>query len=279
MSLPALRDAIDLLVSRPALWLPGIACGTLAALIWIVLSAAGLFYAARLFVLTLLAAVFFIATLYLAIRQDGTNVTDLLKGSAAYYFRLVTPTLVIAFEIALVYVLVILTLAVAGLQPDAGIMTFLTFGVTLPTIMLTFFYDCAAILDDRKTFESIQRSIEVVTANLFSVITFYIGCFLIFCAVSFAIFVAWTAALAEKLEPITAYNETQIANFTPDMIVSLIGQDGMLVTAACIFAAVTILVPLLYTYKACFYRLISGTTLPIQQTIGEYDSKGRWYKY
>ncbi len=279
MSLPALRDAIDLLVSRPALWLPGIACGTLAALIWIVLSAAGLFYAARLFVLTLLAAVFFIATLYLAIRQDGTNVTDLLKGSAAYYFRLVTPTLVIAFEIALVYVLVILTLAVAGLQPDAGIMTFLTFGVTLPTIMLTFFYDCAAILDDRKTFESIQRSIEVVTANLFSVITFYIGCFLIFCAVSFAIFVAWTAALAEKLEPITAYNETQIANFTPDMIVSLIGQAGMLVTAACIFAAVTILVPLLYTYKACFYRLISGTTLPIQQTIGEYDSKGRWYKY
>lgn len=279
MSLPALRDAIDLLTSRPALWIPGIACGLLAALIWVVFVLGGLFYAARLLVLALLAAVFLITILYLTIRQNCTCCMELLKGSAAYYFRIVTPTLVIAFGIVLVYLLVILTLGIVGIPPDTGLLTFLTFGVVLPMVMLTFFYDCAVILDDKKVFESIQRSIEIVTTNLFSVILFYLGSFLIAGVILFLILIAWTSALADRLDPLTHYNETQIAAITPEQMMGFIGQDGVIISAVCIFAALTILVPLLYTYKACFYRIISGTTLPIQQTVGEYDSKGRWYKY
>lgn len=278
MSLAALRDAIDLLTTRPVLWVPGIVSGLLATLFWAVLYWFGAFYAARLLVIVMLAAVFFITGIYLAIKQEGT-VTEIAKGSIAYFFRVVTPTLVVAFGIILVFTLVILTLALFGMQPDPGLITFLVFGVVLPTVMLTFFYDCSAVFDEKKVFESLQRSIEIVTANLFSVMLFYIGFFLIFCTVSFAIFVAWTAALADKLEPLAGYNETQIAAFTPDQITGLIGNDGFIITAVCILIAVTILLPLLYTYKACFYRIISGTTLPIQQTIGEYDSKGRWYKY
>lgn len=279
MSLRALRDAIDLLTSRLVLWVPGAACGVLGALLWIVLFMFGAFFSGRLFIFVLLAAVFCITGMYLEMKNDGTGISGMLKASTAYYFRVLTPTLVIVFGITLVFVMVILTLALFGMQPDPGLLTFLTIGVILPVIMLTFFYDCAAVFDDKKVFESLQRSIEVVTANLFEVLLFYTGCFLIFCTISFAFFVAWTAALAERLEPLTHFNETQLASFTPDQLTAMTGQEGLVVTAICIFAAITVLLPVLFTYKACFYRIVSGTTVPIQQTIGEYDSKGRWYKY
>ncbi len=279
MSLAALRDAIDLLTTRPVLWLPGVACGLLAALICILLYVAGAFFTGRLLIFVLLAAVFFIAGTYVAIRHDKPTVKDMAHEAAAYYFRVLIPTLVIASGIVLVFVLVILTLTLFGIQPDYGILTFLSFGVMLPTVMLTFFYDCAVVFEEKKVFESLQRSIEVVTANLFSVLLFYLSSFFIFCIISFVFFVTWTAVLADKLEPITHYNETQLASFTPDQLVPLIGQQGFMITAVCIFAAVTILVPVLLTYKACFFQIVSGTTIPIQQTIGEYDSKGRWYKY
>jgi hypothetical protein len=279
MSLAAIRDAIDLLTTRPALWIPGIACGLLAALVWIVTYIGGVFFAGRLLIFVLLAMIFFVTVSLMAIRDNGKGAKDLLRESGAYYFRVLTPTLVIISGIVLVFALVILTLALFGIQPYAGLVTFLIFGVLLPTLMLTFFYDTAAVFEDKKVFESLQRSIEVVTANLFEVMLFYIGCFVISCTVAFVFFVAWTAALADRLEPLTHYNETQIAALTADQFTGLIGQGGFWVTAACIFGVITLLFPLLFTYKACFFRIISGRTIPIEQTIGEYDSKGRWYKY
>jgi hypothetical protein len=41
-----------------------------------------------------------------------------------------------------------------------------------------------------------------------------------------------------------------------------------------------VLLPILSTYKACFFRSLTKGSVPINQEIsGEYDSKGRWYKY
>jgi hypothetical protein len=54
----------------------------------------------------------------------------------------------------------------------------------------------------------------------------------------------------------------------------------MWITAIIFFIGVFLLVPLLFTYKACFFRkLAHGTTVSSQETTGEYDSKGRWFKY
>lgn len=279
MSLEALRETIDLLTTRPALWIPGIVCGLIGALFWVILFFGGTFYAGRIFIFVLLALVFCIAGIYGAVKDGSGGIAGPLRQGARGYFRLLIPTLVLVFGIVLIFVLVILTLTLFGLPPDAGMMTFLVFGVAFPTLMLTFFYDTAAILDDKKVFESLHRSIEVVTANMFTVILFFFSCFFIFCTISFVFFVAWTAVLADRLEPITRYNETELAKFTADQIVPMLGETGFAVTAVCIFAAVTVLIPVLYTYKACFYRIISKVTIPIRQTIGEYDSKGRWYKY
>ena len=63
----------------------------------------------------------------------------------------------------------------------------------------------------------------------------------------------WEAALYDKLEPLTHYTEAQIQAFTPDQLAALIGPDGTWITAGVLFIACLILVPVLFTYKACFF--------------------------
>jgi hypothetical protein len=279
MSLAALKDTIDLLTRLPVLWVPGIACGMLAAMLWLVLNRSGTFFTARLLLIFSLVALFFISGMLVAVKKNSGSLRGMISDGTSNFFRLLVPTLVIAFGILLVFVMVVLTLTLIGAKPDAALLTFLVFGVVLPTVMLTFFYDTAVIFEGKKIFESLQRSIEVVTANLMEVILFFAGCLMILVTTSFAMLVIWTAFLADRLEPITEYNNTQLQSFTSDQLTTMIGADGVWITAFIIFCWIAFLVPLLYTYKACFYRLISGKLAPIQQQTGEYDSKGRWYKY
>jgi uncharacterized membrane protein len=279
MSLSALRDTIDLLTRIPVLWFPGVVCGGLAAVLWLVFITSGTFFAGRLLIIFSLIGLFFIIGILAAIQKKGSTFKDLFADGAGYYFRVLVPTLVVSFGIVLVFVLVILTLTMFGLKPDAGLLTFLVFGVLLPTIILTFFYDTAVIFEGKKVFESLERSIEVVTGHLGEVILFFAGCLLIFCSICFVMMIIWSAFLADQLEPITRYNETQIQSFTPELFIGMIGVDGVWITALILFCGITLLIPVLYTYKACFYRQISGKITQVQQQIGEFDSKGRWYKY
>jgi hypothetical protein len=279
MSLTALKDTIDLLTRVPVLWIPGIVCGVLAACLWLVLNISSAFLAGRLLIIFPLICMFFIIGMLAAIHKNGSTFKELLADGTMYFFRVLLPTLVIAFGIVLVFIMVVLTLTLFGLKPDAGLLTFLVVGVVLPTVILTLFYDTAVIFEGKKVFESLERSIEVVTANFGEVMLFISGCLLIFFSISFAMMVGWTAFLADRLEPITKFNETQLQSFTPDQLLGMIGQDGIWITAGVIFCWTTLLIPVLYTYKACFYRLVSGKIAHVQQQVGEFDSKGRWYKY
>ena len=279
MSLAALRNTIDLLIKVPLLWVPGVVSGFLASILWLLLNQTGPFFAGRLLIIFSLVTLFFIIGMLGVVKKDDATIRAMLAEGAGYYFKVLIPTLVIAFGIVLVFVLVVLTLTLLGSTLDAGLLTFLVFGVVFPTVILTFFYDTAVIFEDKKVFESLQRSIEVVTTNLVEVILFFTSCLLIVMSITFTLMVVWTAFLADRLEPITRYNETQLQTFTPEQLAGMIGQEGIWITALVIFTWMAFLVPVLYTYKACFYRLISTGVTQIQQQVGEYDSKGRWYRY
>lgn len=279
MSLAALKDTIDLLTRIPVLWIPGLICGILAACLWLVLNISSSFLAGRLLIIFPLIGLYFIIGMLAAIQKNGSTLKDMITDGTGYYFRVLLPTLVIAFGIVLAFIMVVLTLTLFGLKPDAGLLTFLVFGVVLPTFILTLFYDTAVIFEEKKVFESLERSIEIVTANFGEVILFMSGCLLIFCTISFGMMVLWTAFLADRLEPITQFNESQLQSFTPDQLIIMIGQDGIWITAGIILCWMTLIIPILYTFKACFYRQVSGKIAHVQQQVGEFDSKGRWYKY
>ncbi len=63
---------------------------------------------------------------------------------------------------------------------------------------------------------------------------------------------------------------------TPQNLLNLLGVEGILVTAVIYAALVAVFTTVLYAYKACFFRNRAEGTLSPQ---GEYDEKGRWYRY
>jgi hypothetical protein len=170
----------------------------------------------------------------------------------------------------LIFILVMVTFSLIGASSDISMVIAITFGFMIPTVILTFFYDTAAVFEEKKVFESIRRSIQLVMTHINDVIAFLFVC----AGISIEAF------LYDKLEPIIRYNETQLQTFTPDQLIALVGPGGMWITAIILFIGVFLLLPLLYTYKACFFKkLVRGAVIIQQPTTGDYDSKGRWYKY
>jgi uncharacterized membrane protein len=153
------------------------------------------------------------------------------------------------------------------------------FAIGIPVFVLTLFFDTAAVFEDRTVFESIRRSIEIVIARTGEVLLFLVVCAGLFFAIVFSLMIVWESLLYERLQPLTHYNETQIQSFTPEQLIAMVGPSGIWITAVIIFIGILLLVPLLYSFKACFFRKISGNAIPVQQVVGEFDNKGRWYKY
>ena len=280
MAITELKEAILLLKRMPSLWIPGIVGGILAAALWVTLNLSGTFFASRLLVIFGLVLLLFTTGMLVIIRNNEGDLRTMLAGGIRYYFRVLLPQLIIIFGVMLIFTLVMVTFSLIGASSDISMVTALTFGFMIPIVLLTFFYDTAAVFEEKKVFESIQRSIQLVMTHISDVITFLLVCAAISIGIIFILMIIWEALLYERLEPITLYNETQLQTFTPDQLIALIGPGGMWITAIILFIGVFLILPLLYTYKACFFRkLARGAVINQQPTTGDYDSKGRWYKY
>jgi len=280
MAITELKEAINLLKRLPSLWIPGIVGGILTAALWMTLNLSGTFFAGRLLVIFGLVLLLFTTGLLVIIRNNEGDFRTMLAGGIRYYFRVLLPQLIIIFGIMLIFSLVMITFSLIGALSDIGIATALTIGFMIPIVILTFFYDTAAVFEERKVFDSIHRSIQLVMMHINDVIAFLFFCAAIIIGIIFMLMIIWEALLYDKLEPITRYNETQLQTFTPEQLIAMIGPGGMWITAVILFIGVFLLLPLLYSYKACFFRkLTQGAPITQLPITGEFDSKGRWFKY
>ena len=280
MVLTELKEALGLLRRIPVLWVPGLVTGLLASILWLVFNTQGIFSASRLILIFSLIAVFFLAGNYAVIRNGNGGIRELFLGSIQYFFRVLLPMLVLIFCTLILVTLVMITISFGGAPANPESMGVFFICILVPVAFLTIFFDTAAVFEDRRIFDSIKRSIELVTVQSVRVFKFYVISAVVFFGITFSLMIVWEAALFDKLEPLTRFNETQIAQFNPDQLAGMIGVNGTIITAICLFFGFLILLPILSTYKACFFRSLTKGSVPInQQIIGEYDSKGRWYKY
>jgi hypothetical protein len=214
------------------------------------------------------------------IKENGGGIRELLRGGKKYFFRVLLPQLIIIFTIMLVFIICTITFALLGQAADIGLLTVLTIGIMIPTLLLTFFFDTTAVFEDRRAYESIQRSIVLVSSRMGEVLSFLAVCVLLCAGVILGLMILWEALLFDKLRPVMDFTDAQREAFTPDQLVAMIGSDGVWISAVVIFLGVLILLPLLYGYKAFFFKdLARDSGLLLQPQTGEYDSKGRWYKY
>ncbi len=280
MAFAELKEALVLLKRLPLIWVPGIIGGFLAASLWVIYNLGGMFFSSRLLVIAWLVLLLFTTGMLVVIRNNGGDIRAMLGGGVRYYFKVLLPQLVIIFIGMVVVLLVMITVALLGATSDTSIATALTIGFMIPTIILTFFFDTAAVFEERKVFESLKRSIQLVFAHMNDVIAFLLIWVAILFGIIFCLMVVWEAFLFDKLEPITRYNETQLMAFTPDQLLTMIGPEGMWITALMLFIGGFLLIPIFYSYKSCFYKKIAqGVIITQEPTTGEYDSKGRYYKY
>ena len=280
MAIAEFKEALTLLRRMPILWIPGIIGGFLGAALWVIFNLSGTFFASRLLVISGLVILIFTTGMLVIIRNGEGDIRAMLAGGVRYFFRVLLPQLVIIFGVIVIVTLVTITFGFVGVMSDFGMVTALSIGFMIPTVILTFFYDTAAVFEDRRVFESLQRSIQLVFTHINDVVAFLFVCAAIFFGIIFSLMVVWEAFLFDKLEPLTRYNDTQLQAFTPDQLLLMIGPGGMWITALIIFAALFLLIPVFYSYKACFFKkLARGVVITQQPVTGEYDSKGRWYKY
>lgn len=276
MTLKSITGAAGLLRQHPILWLIGLVMGVLAVLNLVIPLYGGAFYTQPLAILQVLVMPFLVGGVYGTIRTENFSMSTFVESGKTYYFRILLPSLVIFFAVILTVILLAIPLALIS-AGAAATMTPLLFGVILSIAFFTFFYDTAAVFEETGVFESIRRSVEFVMNNIGSVLVFYLVNIVAFAALGFFSLFAWTALLLEKLEPLTTMRPEELQAVMPEDLLALIGTEGIWISAI-IYAVVIVLFSVfLYAYKASFFKNHAGAVQQVQQ--GEYDEKGRWYKY
>lgn len=277
MVLESLSRAILLLSRTPVLWLPGLVIGLFGVMDLIVLYHLGDFVAGRLAILELISAPFLVAGMMHVIRSGEGALGRFLEGGRKYYLRILIPTVILLFAWILTVILLLVPLSIMGIALE--MLPFILAGSAVGISFFTFFYDAAAAFEDAKVIDSIRRSSDLVLKNPGATIIFYLVVLAVSAFILFIVLLIWTAVLYESLTPLIGMDPASLQSFTPDDLIALIGPQGLGVTAILYMAAIIVIFPFIYTYKSTFFqkyaRLVESESLPR----GEFDSKGRWYKY
>jgi hypothetical protein len=275
MVLGSLKSAVSGL-SQLSRWLPGIAIGLFAASFIILQYYFGLFLAERLWILEVVMFPIFTSGLMYQVKTGEQTLSSFFSGGVSYYFRVLLPSLVIFFGALLTIFLLLIPLMALGLAETA--LTFMVLSVSVSVLFFTFFYDAAAVFEERKVVDSIRRSVEFVLHQTHACLIFYFVSLAIGCAIFFSTLIVWAALLYDRLEPMATMSTTELQSFTFEQFNTLLGADGILISAALLFIAVTVTISVIYGFKAFFFR-DSAETEPTGTSLGEYDHKGRWFKY
>lgn len=279
MILSALSEAVSRLLKNPFLWVPGLTLGGLAGADIVLQYFLGTFFVTRFWIVEALAVPFFLAAVYVAIREKAEPALSFVQGGSRYYFRVLLPILVILFAILATIVLLAVPLSFAG-DPTV-LLPFITLGSAVPILFFTFFADCAAVFEDCRVFESIRRSVEIVLSRPGPVILFFLASAGILLLVSLPLMVLWTGLLYERLLPLTAMDPAELQQVSMETFNGMLGLEGIVISALLAFAWFCLAGNLLLAFKAIFYRELVGEAGQgaITQLKGEYDEKGRWYRY
>jgi hypothetical protein len=280
MVLASLREALGLITRHPVLWLPGLLLALVGAADLNIEYYGESFLAGKLWVLEIIILPFFVAGLLAAVRNNDMTFRSFVTNGLNNYFRVLLPGIVILFAALITAVLLIIPLSLIGTPGSAmGLYAGILLGVAVPFIFLMYFYDAVAVFENEKVFESIRRSIELTMNHTGLVVKFFLVNIVILLTGFFIIFMIWTMMFFDKLTPLTTMNATEIQVVTPEYFTSLLGADGIIITSVIFAVGALVIVTVLYTYKACFYKVLSETKTPVTAVQGEYDEKGRWYKY
>ena len=279
MVLESLREALARMADTPLLWITGLFMGVLFALDLLLQAGGNTTLGSRIFFLGLCALPFFLGGFYGAIRGDDPGFRGYLRAGARYYFRILLAGAVIVAAAFLTVFLVMIPATILGGSIQAT-MSLSLLGVIIPFAFFTYFFDTAVVFEDRKVLDSIRRSVEFIMGDPKRTVGFYLVNLAIGMLIFFVSVVIWSVTMADRLQPFTDVNQTVFQmNMTAEQVMNLIGVSGLWAGAIIGFFAMLIGGTLLLTFKACLFKRHAFTSASAAPQQGEFDEKGRWYRY
>jgi hypothetical protein len=270
----ALRDS----VRYPVIWLAGAGYAALDALQLALTLQGETFFSVRLLVLEYLALPFLLAGAFGMLREADSSPRRLLSEGVANYFRVLLPALVVAFAAMLLLFVLLVPLSVVGGALSTDLAAGVTIAILIPVAVFFSLYDTAACFEGLGVFASLRRSASLVLAHMWEVIVFLLTTLAVLFGFGFVLAVGWTTALYPQLEPLASMPPADAATFGPEQLAAMIGPVGIALAALAYAIFVLFAFVFVSTYKVQVFRSVSAATPPAGPT-GEYDEKGRYYKY
>ncbi|MCP1663144.1 MAG: hypothetical protein D5R99_08520 [Methanocalculus sp. MSAO_Arc1] len=273
----ALADTLGHLKNYPLLWAGGL-IAALITLLDLLIAGTDTVLAGRFQILAFLVFPFIIAGSYGIIREKEGSLALYAQYGMEYYFRVLLPLLIILFAVLLTILLVLFSISIVGIAPTADLAFFLGMGVSVPILLLTYFYDAFAVFRDEKIFDSIRASITMVLAYSWKILLFVAVNIAVLGSLLFGLAFVWAGLLWESMSEIAEMDPEIISAMTGDEVMAMLGPDALFATAVVLFIWATIATPFTIAFKAAFFQRLEQAPR-VEQQVGVYDEKGRWYKY
>ncbi|QYZ79880.1 hypothetical protein E2N92_10820 [Methanofollis formosanus] len=283
MVLASLQDAFGLLRKYPAFWAAGIVAGAAFGLDLLLEFSGEVFFASKVLLLGMLLVPFFAAGAYGTAHREDRSMAVFLEEGKKGYFRVLLPGIVLFFVAMVTLFLLAIPITLILGESALAVAGSTALGVILSLAFFAYFYDVAAVTEELGVFASLQRSGAVVITRLWQVLGFYLVNLFALFALGFGVLIVWSMLVYEKLAPLAESGEAFAfdaanATATQAQFIALLGPDGAMITAVTYAVFIVLAVPFALAFKAAFYaRQADGAVeAPIE---GEYDEKGRWYRY
>lgn len=283
MVLASFRKALGLLVKIPMIWTVGLVMGAAAGLdIYLELSGET-FFAGKVLLFGLLLIPFFVAGSLGAIKRNDGSLAVFLEEGKRHYFRLLLPAVVLLFAAVVTILLVAVPLSIILGENAVEAAGSTALGVILSFALFAYFYDVAAVRDELGVFASLQRSAAFVLTAFTRTVLFYAANLIALFIVGIGAVFLWTALLYDRLAPLAesgelALMETANATAVQAQFAAILGPEGIWATALVYAVVIALLAPFALAFKAAFYGEGSAADAAAPM-VGEYDEKGRWYRY
>lgn len=281
MAVQSLGEAVGWMLRSPYVWLSGLWTAAILLISWYLYTNIGIMTAFSVAFVLAFVLPALIAGTYGIVAESESSFRVFRRYAVCCYFRQLL-TSILVFLIAWVFSQFIsYMLLVLGFGMGASMQVALF--VFIPVIFFCYFADVTAVINEKRIFASVKDSFLRVANGSFSLAVFYLINIGLLILASFVLSLVFAVFAGDALLPVASMTEAELLSLSQEELLALMSAPEVVFAGFAAFAVCAVFfVPLFTLYKACFFGRTAALVLPDmppREPVGEYDEKGRWYKY
>lgn len=281
MAVQSLGEAVGWMLRSPYVWLSGLWTAAILLISWYLYTNIGIMTAFSVAFVLAFVLPALIAGTYGIVAESESSFRVFRRYAVCCYFRQLL-TSILVFLIAWVFSQFIsYMLLVLGFGMGASMQVALF--VFIPVIFFCYFADVTAVINEKRIFASVKDSFLRVANGSFSLAVFYLINIGLLILASFVLSLVFAAVAGDALLPVASMTQDEILSLSQDELLAIMSAPEVVFAGFAAFAVCAVFfVPLFTLYKVCFFGRTAALVLPDmppREPVGEYDEKGRWYKY